>query len=169
MRISAKHTGAGFTLIELLVVISIIGILSSVVLSSLNTARNKARDAAIKQGVAQLATLMELNYNEYGSYCQLQFGWITAEGKTCTDPTLFSGNYAAKARQICANIHSNAADNGWGNPGTYRIYSNTSTGCASTYSFMIFLNNLKWYCAGSSGSKGEYADYTSQPGCYNSP
>lgn len=42
-----------FTLIELLVVISVIGLLSSVVFSSLNTAREKARIAGARQFVAQ--------------------------------------------------------------------------------------------------------------------
>jgi len=44
-----KQTSRGFTLIELLVVISIIGLLSSVVMSSVNTARKRADDTQRNQ------------------------------------------------------------------------------------------------------------------------
>jgi len=50
----------GFTLIELLVVISIIGMLSSIVLAALRSARDKAGDAAIKEEAAQLRNVSGL-------------------------------------------------------------------------------------------------------------
>lgn len=58
----------GFTLIELLVVIAIIGILSSVVLASLNTARDKGSDAAIKANLANIRAQAELFYDTNGDY-----------------------------------------------------------------------------------------------------
>lgn len=61
-----KTHRTGFTLIELLVVISIMALLASLVLSSLNTARNKGYDNTIKANLKQIALQTEnfrdLNY-----------------------------------------------------------------------------------------------------------
>ena len=66
--ISQSNKTKGFTLIELLVVISIIGLLSSIILASLATARAKARDAVRISDIRTIRTALELFRNDYGYY-----------------------------------------------------------------------------------------------------
>lgn len=63
-----NRSNKGFTLIELLVVIAIIGILSSIVLASLNTARGKGADAAIKGNLEGIRVQAEMLYDTNGGY-----------------------------------------------------------------------------------------------------
>lgn len=63
-----KPTQSGFTLIELLVVIAIIGILASVVLSSLTTARDKSADAKIKAELANARAQSQTYFDSYNAY-----------------------------------------------------------------------------------------------------
>ncbi|HXK37901.1 MAG TPA: prepilin-type N-terminal cleavage/methylation domain-containing protein [Candidatus Paceibacterota bacterium] len=65
MKISTRK---GFTLIELLVVIAIIGILSSVVLASLSSARRKAKEARIISDMEQIKIALELYNDANGFY-----------------------------------------------------------------------------------------------------
>ena len=61
-------TKKGFTLIELLVVIAIIGLLSTLAVVALNSARQKARDAKRVADVKQMQTALELYFNDENSY-----------------------------------------------------------------------------------------------------
>ena len=58
----------GFTLIELLVVVAIIGILATVVLASLDSARSRARDAKRLSDIRTIQTALEAYYLENGTY-----------------------------------------------------------------------------------------------------
>ena len=63
-----KNNKKGFTLIELLVVIAIIGLLSTLSILALNSARARARDAKRISDVKQIQTALEMYYNDAGDY-----------------------------------------------------------------------------------------------------
>jgi len=95
-----NYQATGFTLIELLVVISIIGLLSSLAVVSLNSARIKARDAKRLADVRQVQTAIELFFNERGFYPGL-----ASDPKVGVTANLGLGSYACLNRD------------GWGETG----------------------------------------------------
>ncbi len=72
----------GFTLIELLVVIAIIGVLSSIVLTSLSNSRAKGADAAIKTALVNIRSVAEIYYGDNNGY------GTQAQSTTCSASTL---------------------------------------------------------------------------------
>lgn len=117
-----KNRFKGFTLIELLVVIAIIGILSAVVLASLNSARSKGSAAAVKSNLSSIRTQAEIYYdnntNRYataaasGANCGTTF----TAGTLFADPTIsaaLAAAYAANGGSSAFYCNVNAAGTGY--------------------------------------------------------
>lgn len=81
-QVKCQFCFAGFTLVELLVVISIIALLASVILVSLNGARTKGNEAAIKEELLQFRNLYETNATN-GNYNSLQPAGTPASWALC--------------------------------------------------------------------------------------
>ncbi|HEY0979850.1 MAG TPA: type II secretion system protein [Candidatus Paceibacterota bacterium] len=75
----------GFTLIELLVVIAVIGILASVVMASLNSARVKARNARRSSDIKQLYNAFQLGLDTTGALPNNGAAW------SCVSATCYEG------------------------------------------------------------------------------
>jgi len=73
----------GFTLIELLVVIAIIGLLATIVLVSLNTARGKARDSRRKADLNQLVLAIQMYAGDNNGKYPGE-GWCDSSTGTCS-------------------------------------------------------------------------------------
>ena len=170
---SHKHLSSnrGFTLIELMLVISIIGLLASIVVSALSSARLKARDSAIISEVQEMQKIAELVYSDTGSYVAVQppvhLPDIAIDGGPFTCAGVGGGgNYTAQYVSICNNILANNVGTGAYNEWDFLAANGVSL--QTRYSFSAWLPYAKkLYCVGSSGSSIT-AD-GSGVGCWGTP
>lgn len=167
-------TSRAFTLIELLVVIAIIGVLSSVVLASLNTARLKAGDASVRSETAQLRNIMAFEYSDTGTYTNIKSplggNWLGLGGVAC--PT-FGGTYSAQAGNVCSGLLK-ASGTACGS--TCVWFYATNPDAPDKFTIMAYLpyesakaGSARWLCMGSGGGSGISAGAWTEAGCYNNP
>ena len=135
-----KLDNRGFTLIELLTVIAIIGILSTLGMVSLNSARQKAYDAQMKSDIANIRTSMAMCYDDHnGSYidCKIPSNFVTPQcssdyGTGYHLKIVDNDNYVMWA-SMCAQLNSDfcADSSGFVGMVTPPVASTTATKCLS--------------------------------------
>jgi prepilin-type N-terminal cleavage/methylation domain-containing protein len=156
-----KNFKKGFTLIELLVVVAIIGILASVVLASLNTARSKGSDAATKANLDDMRAQAAIDYDTWGNNYYASGGSANAAIQTVTSATTcpqantlgltfdttFCNGVVAAASSSSASVLLNSLGQTW--VAGAALKNNNAAGHA------------QWWCVDSTGnSKAEDATVT---------
>lgn len=142
-----KNFKRGFTLIELLIVVAIIGILASIVLTSLSNARNKGNDTKIKSQLYSIRSATELYYSNNNTYKK-----VAGTNEVCHPPAsdtsglsalLNLNNYPAGTVLDCGN-----SANAWSVAAS--MSGDSWPGCEATTS-------CSTWCVDSTGvSKGTY-------------
>lgn len=125
----------GFTLIELLVIISIIGLISSFALISLDSARKKSRDAKQIADLKQMQTALELYFDDKGYYpytidCSVnnESGWVYNNGSIAYSPDGIVRTWSDLESQLRPYMSKlpKLANHGYGYGATKKSYKLTS-------------------------------------------
>ncbi len=108
----------GFTLIELLVVIAIIGVLATVVIGSVNSARVKGADAAIKGNISNVRASAEVIYDEtttgYQTVCATTsktYDGVLAAGQAYLPATTVAASTAGAAVSTSTTVATACSSN----------------------------------------------------------
>jgi len=138
---------SAFTLVELLVVISIIGLLSTIAIVSLNSARAKSRDTKRMADLKQISTAIELFSDANGYLPRNTAGWCT----TISDVT--NGWGAAFQGDLSPYLSKVPLDPLYKNTSTDYLYSNVDN--KNKYTLCANLENSS---SGSFGMCGRFTD-----------
>lgn len=161
----------GFTLIELLVVIAIIGILASVVLAALTSARTKGQAAAVQSQVSNMRAQAELYYATNGNYGMntaaagaglgVTAGVTILPTSSCGTENNVTGSFFALASSggLGALVKGLCSSGATAVIGGLDALASTTVG-ATKWAVLATAPGPAWYCADSTGASKSYSSTT---------
>jgi prepilin-type N-terminal cleavage/methylation domain-containing protein len=164
MFFSGTHPKRGFTLVEFLIIIAIIGILASMILISLKSSKEKAKDARVAIAVKEAKSLLDIG-QENGVFQDL----VCSNNCSTTIPIDLEGNGtvapSAPHKAQFDTLGVDATNIGYNL--TYQVTINEAGGVTAfaIYGSLPSYNNTKYFCIDSMGKTNQKANANNTISC----